>query len=169
MGRPSSAGLVSGVRSLSTGQTILIGFLLLFLVLTLTMPLRTYAQQRADLAETRDNIARMEARIAQLEKEKELYSNPAYIREQARLRLGLIKPGETPFRILDPTLGQQHENSGQQVQRKNDKAWYAALWDSISVPPQPETTVSNPGREQATKPESLPTVPDPEAPQEGQQ
>nr|WP_120491992.1 septum formation initiator family protein [Corynebacterium lactis] len=156
----ASSGLVHGARTLSKGEVVGIFLLLLFLVLTLSMPLRTFAQQRSDLAETRANIARMESRIAELEREKELYSDPAYAEEQARLRLGLIKPGETPFRILDPALGEEPVTNHPGEARQSDKAWYTALWDSISIPVETKPTVPNPGRDQATRPESLPTIPD---------
>ena len=156
----SVSAIASGMRSLSTAQKIGIGLLVLFLVATLAIPLRTFAQQQADVAETRDNIARMEQRIEQLEEEKELYSNPAYVKEQARLRLGLVEPGETPFRILDPAVGEQPMTQPEEIPQHQAKKWYATLWDSISIPPEPDSTRSNPGREQATRPESLPTVPE---------
>lgn len=159
-GRSTSA-IASGMRSLSTAQKIGIGFLVLFLVATLAIPLRTFAQQQADVAQTRDNIARMERRISQLEDEKELYSNPAYVKEQARLRLGLVEPGETPFRILDPAVGEEPVTEPEQIPEHQAKKWYETLWDSISIPPEPESTRPNPGRDQATKPENLPTVPEP--------
>lgn len=96
-GQRSAAAIASGMRSLSTAQKIGIGLLVLFLVSVLAIPLRTFAQQQADVAATQDNIARMEQRIKQLEDEKELYSNPAYVKEQARLRLGLVEPGGDPI------------------------------------------------------------------------
>ena len=55
-----------GLGSLTTGQTLIMAGLLVFLVLTLAMPLRTFAEQRAELAETRENIARMEERTREL-------------------------------------------------------------------------------------------------------
>lgn len=156
----SAAALASGMRSLSTAQQIGIGLLVLFLVATLAIPLRTYAQQQAEVAATRDNISRMEQRISELEKEKELFSNPAYIREQARVRLGLIEPGERPFRILDPKVDSQPLPQSEQIPQRRAKRWYESLWDSITIPPQEEPAAPNPAREQATNPENLPTVPE---------
>ncbi|EPD45848.1 MULTISPECIES: septum formation initiator family protein [unclassified Corynebacterium] len=159
-GQRSAAAIASGMRSLSTAQKIGIGLLVLFLVSVLAIPLRTFAQQQADVAATQDSIARMEQRIEQLEDEKELYSNPAYIKEQARLRLGLVEPGETPFRILDPAVGEQPVTQPEEIPQHQAKKWYETLWDSISIPPEPDETRPNPGRDQATRPESLPTVPE---------
>lgn len=149
-----------GKGSLSTGQTILIGILLPFLVLTLAMPLRTFAQQRADLAETRENIAMMEQRVADLEAQKEKYSDPAYIEEQARIRLGLIKPGETPYRLMDPALGEQLVTNPENEKHQPEGTWHSMLWQSISVMPKVTEEKPNPGRDQATNPSSLPTVPE---------
>ncbi|MEJ5920095.1 FtsB family cell division protein [Corynebacterium sp. H78] len=154
-----AARLAQGMGSLTTGQTLTMGLLLVFLVLTLAMPLRTYAQQRADLAETRENIARMEARVAELEADKEKYSDPAYIKEQARIRLGLVEEGETPFRLIDPQIGETTIDTVQPDVEIPNGNWYELLWKSISVMPEMPEPV-NPGREEATKPDRLPTVPE---------
>lgn len=158
--KSSLSSRVSGRSSLSTGQTILIGVLLPFLVLTLAMPLRTFAQQRADLAETRENIVLMEQRVAELEAQKEKYSDPAYIEEQARIRLGLVKPGETPYRLMDPALGEQLVTNSDNEKHQPAGTWHSMLWQSISELPKVTEETSNPGRDQATNPSSLPTVPE---------
>ncbi len=134
--------------------------LLVFLVLTLAMPLRTFAEQRAELAKTRENIARMEERTRQLQAEKDRFSDPGYVKEQARIRLGLVEEGETPFRIIDPALGAGPGEEPVGTEAPPAKPWYAQLWDSVSVPPQKEKP-ANPARDEATRPDRLPTVPEP--------
>lgn len=147
-----------GLSSLSTGQTLTMAALLVFLVLTLAMPLRTYAEQRAELAEVNENIARMKQRTGELQAEKDRFSDPAYIKEQARVRLGLVEEGETPFRIIDPQLGQAPGEEPVGREGADPKPWYRQLWDSVSVPPE-EKAPANPGRDAATSPDRLPTVP----------
>lgn len=150
-----------GLGSLTTGQTLTMAALLVFLVLTLAMPLRTFAEQRAELAETRENIARMEERTRELQAEKERFSDPAYIKEQARIRLGLVEEGETPFRIIDPALGAVPGEDPVGEEAAPAKPWYEQLWDSVSLPPEEERP-ANPARDEATRPDRLPTVPEPE-------
>lgn len=155
--RPSRA---RGLSSLSTAQTLTMGLLLVFLVLTLAMPLRTYAEQRAELAKTNENIARMEQRQSELQAQKDRYSDPEYVKEQARIRLGLVEEGETPFRIVDPVIGAQAGRVPGESEAAVAAPWYETLWDAVSAPPEEEKSV-NPGREEATRPDRLPTVPEP--------
>lgn len=149
-----------GLSSLQPWQTLTMAVLLLFLVLVLAVPLRTYAEQRAELAETRENIARMEERTRELQAEKERFSDPEYIKEQARIRLGLVEEGETPFRIVDPALGTADGEDPVGEETLPTAPWYEQLWDSVSLPPEEEKP-ANPARDEATSPDRLPTVPEP--------
>ncbi|WP_295629212.1 septum formation initiator family protein [uncultured Corynebacterium sp.] len=155
-----------GLSSLSTKQTLGMAALLVFLVLTLALPLRTFAEQRAELAETRENIARMEQRTVELQEQKERFADPEYVKEQARIRLGLVEEGETPFRIIDPALGTGDGGDPVGEEVKPSAPWYEQLWDSVATPPKEEKP-ANPARDEATSPDRLPTVPEPEpAPEE---
>lgn len=157
--KASRARVASWIRPVSSVQIITIAFTVLFLILALSIPLRTFAQQRAELAESRDNIARLEAEVADLEQRKELYSDPAYVEEQARIRLGLVKEGETPFRILDPALSGSVMEQPEEEKRQLQGNWHQLLWQSISEVPKQEPPVPNPGHERATNPDNLPVVP----------
>lgn len=152
-----------GIGRMSTGQSLAMGALLLFLVVTLAMPLRTFAEQRAELAAIQENIARMEQRREALQAERDRYSDPEYVKEQARIRLGLVEEGETPFRIIDPALGAGDPNAPGTGDGPTapQAPWYGRLWASISEPP-PEPEPENPAREEATRPDRLPVVPAPE-------
>ncbi len=163
----SDRRVAGGLGSLTTGQTLTMALLLVFLVLTLAMPLRTFAEQRAELAETRENIARMEERTRELQAERERFSEPSYIKEQARIRLGLVEEGETPFRIIDPALAPATGDDPVGEEALPAKPWYEQLWDSVSKPPEEEKP-ANPARDEATRPDRLPTVPEQEpAPEPG--
>lgn len=151
---------VGTLGSFTPGQTLIIVLLLLFLVLTLAMPLRTYAEQRAELARVEENIARMEERSIALQAERDRYSDPEYIREQARIRLGLVEEGETPFRIIDPAIGGSGLDAPGEREAVPSAPWYRQLWASISEPP-PAPEPVNPAREEATRPDRLPVVPEP--------
>src|SRR5699024_11453033 len=137
-----------GLGSLTTGQTLIMAGLLVFLVLTLAMPLRTFAEQRAELAETRENIARMEERTRELQAEKERFADPGYIKEQARIRLGLVEEGETPFRIIDPAVGPVTGDDPVGGEPVPAKAGYEQLWESGARPVE-KAERHNPARAQA--------------------
>ncbi|MBV7295694.1 septum formation initiator family protein [Corynebacterium sp. TAE3-ERU12] len=148
-----------GLNGMSPLQIIGGGILVLVLAGTLIIPLRAYAEQRSQLAETRASIARLERRSSELENELSRYSDEAYIREQARVRLGLIEPGETPFRLIDPDMtGHASHNPGDAAAPEPDP-WYKELWHSIAVPPPAKTEDDGAkAREESTSPDRVPRI-----------
>ena len=102
---------------------------------------------------------RREERTRELQAEKDRFSDPGYIKEQARIRLGLVEEGETPFRIIDPALGPVTGDDPVGEEPLPTKSWYEQLWDSVSLPPEEEKP-ANPARDEATRPDRLPTVPE---------
>ena len=72
--------------------------------------------------------------IKQLESDLNRYQSEAYIREQARLRLGVIEPGETAFRIVDPALDTDTSVTSAGNEEEPLGAWYENLWDSVTKP-----------------------------------
>lgn len=152
----------AGFRELSPAQALGGGLLVLLLLGTLVIPLRAYAEQRAQLAATRASIVRLEDRRAELEGQMRRYSDESYIREQARIRLGLVEPGETPFRLIDPELGAGPGRAPGEADPAPEQAWWRLLWASIAEPPQP--AAPDPGvRDESTSPDRVPRVPDPAA------
>jgi cell division protein FtsL len=98
-----------------------------------------YLAQQKDIAATRAEIAQHETEIARLQDELSRWADPAYVRSQARERLGWVLPGETGYRVIDAdgaiiggTVGVSDTG--------DDEAplvWYDALWTSLATADQP--------------------------------
>lgn len=108
-----------------------------FVALSVATPLRTYFQQRAELAEINATIERQLREREELTEELDRYTSEAYIREQARTRLGVIEPGESAFRLMSPdiTTGSP-DDPGQDRDEVNPDPWYTQLWGSVATPPE---------------------------------
>lgn len=113
------------------GAIALVVLLILFVI---AIPVRNYFQLRSDIAQTEASIEAKEQQIKQLESELNRYQSEAYIREQARLRLGVIEPGETAFRIVDPALDTDTSVTSDGNEEEPLGAWYENLWDSVTKP-----------------------------------
>ncbi|MFP7366436.1 septum formation initiator family protein [Corynebacterium callunae] len=106
----------------------------LVILFVIAIPVRNYFQLRSDIAHTQASIEAKQQQIAQLESDLERYQSEAYIREQARLRLGVVEPGETAFRILDPALESDTSVTSDGTEAEPLGPWYENLWDSVTEP-----------------------------------
>lgn len=115
--------------------TVAVILVVAFVALSVATPLRNYFQQRAELAQVEATIERQLAERDDLNAELDRYNSEAYIREQARTRLGVVEPGESAFRLMDPRIdtssptdpGMEHDDS-------EPDPWYTQLWGSVATP-----------------------------------
>ncbi|MCK7642853.1 septum formation initiator family protein [Corynebacterium sp. P6145] len=150
-GRSAVPSRARGNRGRFSALQVAILILVLILVLVMiAVPVRNYFQQRAEIARLSASIAERTERRDALVDEIEKYRSEAYIREQARQRLGVIEPGETPFRIIDPeiTTSTATTGGGEDTAPTVSGPWWGVLWNSVA---DRDAGVSLPG-----------TAPDPE-------
>ena len=93
------------------------------LTLSYVGTMRIYLEQRSDMAQARADIAERQATIATLEDELARWSDPAYIKTQARERLGWVLPGEV--------------GSIKGANDPENQAWYERVWSSVQAADQP--------------------------------
>ena len=90
---------------------------------------RSYFSQRGEIAALERQVAQGAERVAQLEAEQERWEDPAYIEQQARERLKLVRPGEVSYTVLG---GDELES--QQIATgavSDSRPWYDRVWASI--------------------------------------
>jgi hypothetical protein len=106
--------------------------------------LRAYMQQRSHISDLKQQIALREASIADLEREKERWQDPAFVRQQAR-ELNFVMKGETAYVVLDSD-GKPLEadttltDPATITKPRQPKAWWDTAWASVEVagdPPKP--------------------------------
>lgn len=106
----------------------------LVVLLIIAVPLRNYFQQRSEIARLTESIAMKQLEKERLQSEIEDYRSDAYVREQARQRLGVIAQGETAYRIIDPRMDQDSSVTSDSDAEDLERTWYEILWTSISEP-----------------------------------
>lgn len=133
-----------------TGRTVVLALVVLVLAVSFASSMQAYLAQRAKIADLKAEIARSEASIERLERELERWSHEAYVRAQARKRLGYLKPGWTGFIVLgkdgEPVGDEAGSSSPDdlsvpgEASRPVPEAWYADFWASVKTagnPPPP--------------------------------
>lgn len=92
-----------------------------------------YVAGRMEISRATEAIAQKEQRVDELDAQLKRYDSEAYRREQARRKLGVIAPGETPYRIVDPHMEGTPEDQAAEDARQ-ERGWLGLMWDSLSVP-----------------------------------
>ncbi|MEU1208149.1 septum formation initiator family protein [Nocardia sp. NPDC005825] len=136
------------ILGLSTGRAVLLAAVLAGLALTLAVPLRTYFTQRTDAAELATQHHQLEEEVSVLRDRRAQQQDPNYIKAEARDRLRLVMPGDTPYIVQIPEI-EQPAIPTQPAKPREPDPWYTQVWRSISSPqpvaaPAPTTTPAPP-------------------------
>ena len=128
-------------RSRFTGRAAVLVLVVAVLTVSYASSLRAYLQQRSHINELKSSIAQHEANIDELESEKARWDDPAYVRTQARERLGYVMPGEKTYLVLDEN-GQPLEPEAElqdpaTVIRTTSTPWWDDAWASVELAGDP--------------------------------
>lgn len=104
------------------------------LMLSYAASLNVFFTQRAELATAQQQVEERTARVAELEDELERWRDPAYVRTQARMRLGWVMPGEVGYRVIGHdgevlSGSREIEGVGAHTSSEFDPRW----WDRLST------------------------------------
>jgi hypothetical protein len=108
---------------------------LVILALLIAPYVRPWLAQRSQLAQGREEVARLQREVDGLTAERNRWDDPAYVKAQARARLHLVMPGEIGYVNLDPATGRSRDADPRSAEAalppRHDDAWYGALWQSV--------------------------------------
>ena len=124
--------------------------------------LRAYVTQQEQLRDVNAALAQTNARAAALQEQLDRWNDPEYVKSQAADRFGLVAPGETAYRVVDPETVTGEDPMGDlraQEQAASPYAttatppWYATVWTSVEVAGAAQQAASEPAPEEpATAP-----------------
>ena len=123
----------SGIR-LSAFSVIMLSLVVLG-AWVLVPTLGTFIDQRQKISALEQSIQVSEDQIAALEKERERWSDPAYITTQARERLYYVKPGEVVYLIdndLDPAALPQQQGPVSDTLEETPSDWMPQLLRTLT-------------------------------------
>ena len=103
------------------------------LALTLAVPLRTYFSQRSEAAQVEAERVQLEQELDDLHTQRDQQQDPAFIKAEARERLRLVMPGETPYQVQLPGA-YEAEQERLNAPEPHEGPWYSDLWHTISEP-----------------------------------
>lgn len=171
--RTDLSSTLLGPRNYTPRRIGLLAVIAIILLVTVSFPLRNHYQSLGEQKAVAQERVALEQTIAELEAEQKLLEDPAFIEQQARIRFGAVKPGETPYRVSmeDPVEKAEAERRQAEIEAL---PWQTRVWNSIAEPntavmpeqstlPDPTTSdpaASDPGADPAAPDAGTPAVPD---------
>ena len=156
----TSATRSAAPRPRLTGRAAILVLVLAVLVVSYASSMRAYLEQRRHLTTLGQNIAESRAQIADLQREKERWSDPAYVRTVAHQQFGWVLPGEIGFQVLDEAgrpLGHTDTLSDPaSVTEANRPQWWQSAWGSVVTAGKPEAAGDEPQPATKIKPPKVP-------------
>lgn len=140
-GSPRASGVAVG-GSLTSRALILIAVFAL-LVLALSVPIRGWLSQRAEVAALRADIAASSERIAELQTDLTRWSDPAFVSTEARRRLHFVLPGEIGY-VTISNDGRPAEAVLSDAIAQAPRGWHSVLWESIEQADGPPLAAKDP-------------------------
>ena len=147
--KPSGAKLKLPRRSSLTTRALALAVVILMLTISYANSLRIYFAQSHEVAATRAEIADREAQIADLQTELNRWDDPAFVKLQARTRLGWVMPGEIGFTVVDADGkplggGSELDTGAKPTDDRPPESWYTRLWGSVETADKPAAPEPDP-------------------------
>jgi hypothetical protein len=106
------------------------------LLVSYASSLRAYVEQRRHIASLEESIAASRADISDLKREKQRWSDPAYVVAQARARFAFGFPGEVGYQVLDADgkpLDHEDSLTDPDATDAPDPAWWQTTLTSVDT------------------------------------
>jgi cell division protein FtsB len=123
-----------------TRRSLILIAVVALLAVALSVPIRNWLTQRAEVAALQADIAASSARVIDLQAELSRWSDPAFISAEARRRLHFVLPGEIGY-ITIARDGTPAESILSDAAAGAPRGWHSVLWESIEEANSPGVTV----------------------------
>lgn len=134
-------------RTRYTNRMVVFVLVLAVLVISYASSMRAYLRQSGEIHDLQAQIASSQKAIESMKAQKARWQDPAYVKEQARLRFGWVVAGETGYQVLGPD-GKRLAGSGElatPVQHVSQPtAWWSTQFDSLRAADHPEVKPKTP-------------------------
>lgn len=121
-----------------TWRLLILGVVMAALAVTLAQSLRVYFAQAQETAMLREQIAQRQQEISTLEDQLARWKDPAFVKAEARSRLGWVMPGETGYRVIGadgkPIGG---DSTVLAPNKPSSGMWWQQMWGSVAVADAP--------------------------------
>jgi len=116
---------------------VILASIFVMLAITLIPAVRSTLNQHGQINDLRDRLAQQRKTVVALQQEQRQWSDPAYVEQQARERLKLVRVGETSYTVIHgqarPDLAGGLRIAAPEQASAANIPWYGQLWQSIVI------------------------------------
>src|SRR3954469_23538257 len=120
-------------RSSLTARAAVLAVAIASVALALALPFKVWVAQRGQISALQAQTRQQEQRVAQLKQQQQRWNDPAYIEQQARLRLHYAMPGEKTFVVLGKPHPRHRHTQAAPTGPTLTGPWYSRLWQSVEA------------------------------------
>jgi cell division protein FtsB len=131
--RPPGRSTRTSGRGSFTSRAAVLALVLGVLAVSYAYPLRAWYDQHSRRSALEQESAELSASVHELETELRLWDDHAYVRAQARARLGFVLPGEVGYVVVDENGTAQPVTTAEGIPVTADGPWYSRLWASLEA------------------------------------
>lgn len=116
-----------------TARAAILAVALASVALALALPFKVWVGQRGQIHSLQAQTHAQEQRLAQLKAQEQRWNDPAYVKQQARLRLHYAMPGEKTYVVLGNPGKHRTAKAAKATQPALTGPWYSRLWESVEA------------------------------------
>jgi len=120
-------------RTTLTARAAVLAVAVASVALAVALPFKIWLAQRGQIADLEAQTRAQQQHVADLEAQQQRWSDPAYIEQQARLRLHYVLPGEKAYVYLGPKPGAAKPATGGGTTPAGTGPWYSRLWQTVQI------------------------------------
>jgi hypothetical protein len=102
-------------------------------VLALALPFKIWVAQRGQIHALEAQTRQQQQKVADLRRQQQQWQDPAYVEQQARLRLHYAMPGETSYVVLGKPPPKPATRGQRSPAAATSGPWFSRLWQTVTA------------------------------------
>src|SRR4051812_2210559 len=140
--RATAAATPAIRRANLTARAAILAVAVASVALALALPFKVWVAQRGEISSLQAQTREQEHRVAALKRAQQRWTDPAYVEQQARLRLHYAMPGEKTYVVLGKPKARHHKATAAPTESTLNGPWYSRLWQSVEAAGKGQSTPS---------------------------
>jgi len=101
--------------------------------LAVALPFKIWLAQRGEISSLQAQTHAQQQHVEQLQRQQQQWQDPAYIEQQARLRLHYVMPGEKAYIVLGRAKPKTAAKTTTPAAPAVTGPWYSRLWQTVQI------------------------------------